>query len=889
MSSLRSHSVQVAGLVAVSLVAVLSACKGSGGANGLLPSGSMNGSHGVSMSRVAPPMSLAKPVSLSPALVSAPPMANTPILPPSVMTTARQSSARHRAGGHTQAQPMQTISGSSWTGVPGSATQVAASPDGSLWALGTGGVTDEPIWHYVGGTWTNIPGAATHIAVTPTGVLYAVNSAGGLYQWNGGSSTWSVIAGGSSAVAVAADGSLYVLSNGGGTDHAIWHSTDGGATWTELPGSGVAISGNWDPNTHTVPGGSVTPNGFYIINAEGYIYYGIAAGTFTAFDGGASGIAATTIGGLFVIGYPVNNVLGNQVYYWNLNNAGGGWSYQTGAGLSVGANGNAVYVVTVNNAIYTSTITGSGRAAGPGTALTGPNYGPATICGTGNTLDCGYVATDVATRLGYPVQQGYDGRGVTIAIVIDSDLAAGDLSAYETYNGTPSTGRSVTTESVDGGTGVTSGQGEATLDEETIAGLAPGSNIILYEMPDLSSQHIDDAYNKIVSDGTAKVVSSSFGGCEYAGMSGEDTILATGAQAGIAWMASSGDQGNECYNGTGYSFGPNSPASNTHVIAVGGNETYPNGTDQLLNPVVWNDNNCGGPCAGGGGVSAYWNLPGYQQGLGGVTSTSARNEPDISMPAEYTAIDENAAWGLQAGTSWSSPEFAAMMAELYEYCGTSFENPITVIYNVYRASPSAFVDVTSGNDQYGGATPYYTAGAGYDNASGLGIPNGAAFANAACPSNQPASIVMRPESIVQSAAHRPAEAFTVNVTPMVRDIVDIGRRSSNATTRIQIVLEPTSTLASDEATVISTLQSAGFTIVQRFSNHLVVDATAPSGTVERFFSTSMHDVSQGIYGTRYMPATSVTVPASIAPYVSGVNLDNVVTMFGRPIRMAPHH
>ncbi len=888
----------VAGLVGVlAMLSALSACKG-GSAGGIVPGALTQNGNGASMSRQAPPMSLVKLPSTSPALVPAPAMASTTILPPSAMTAAGTMKVNQRTGARahvqTHAQPMQSISGSSWTLVPAAASQVVASPDGTLWALGAG-TGDRAIWHYSGGsagTWTNISGAATNLAVSPSGALYAVNAEGGIYQYNANSSSWTTIAGGASAVAIGADASIYVLSNGGVGDHAIWHSTDGGATWTELAGSGVAISANWDPNTHTVPGGSVTPGGFYIINAEGYIYYGTSGGTFVAFNGGASGVASTAIGGLFVIGYPVNNALGNQVYYWNLNNAGGGWQYQTGAGLSVSANGNAAYVAAVGNAIYESTITGSGRAAGPGTALSGPAYGPAAICGVADTVSCGYAAEDIAAKLDYPVQQGYDGRGITIAIVIDSDLAAGDLAAYETYNQTPATGRTVTTESVDGGTGVTAGpgQGEATLDEETIAGLAPGANIILYETPDLSGQSINDAYNKIISDGVAKVVSSSFGGCESAGMAGEDTILATGAQDGIAWMASAGDQGNECYNGTGYQQGANSPASDTYVIGVGGNETYPTSGDAVTNPVVWNDTNCGGPCAGGGGVSAYWALPGYQQSLSGVTSSAFRNEPDITMPAEYTATYENGAWGLQAGTSWSSPEFAAMMAEIYEYCGTSFEDAPALIYNVYRAvGYSAFIDVTSGNDQFGGASPFYTAGTGYDNASGIGIPEGVAFGNAACPSNQPASIVMRPDSSVQYAVHRPAEAYSVNVTPAVHGLVDLGRRSPSALTRIQIVLRPTSTLAADEQSVISTLSGAGFTIAETFSDHLVVDATAPSGTVERFFGTSMHDVAQGTYGTRYMPESSVTVPASLAPYVSGINLDNVVTMFARPISMAARH
>ena len=77
--------------------------------------------------------------------------------------------------------------------------------------------------------------------------------------------------------------------------------------------------------------------------------------------------------------------------------------------------------------------------------------------------------------------------------------------------------------------------------------------------------------------------------------------------------------------------------------------------------------------------------------------------------------------------------------------------------------------------------------------------------------------------------------------------------------------------------VIGILQLAGFSITQTFANHLVIDAAAPTTTVEQFFTTTIHDVSQETSGIRYAPATSFTIPASLAPYVAGVPLDNLIT------------
>ncbi len=75
---------------------------------------------------------------------------------------------------------------------------------------------------------------------------------------------------------------------------------------------------------------------------------------------------------------------------------------------------------------------------------------------------------------------------------------------------------------------------------------------------------------------------------------------------------------------------------------------------------------------------------------------------------------------------------------------------------------------------------------------------------------------------------------------------------------------------------MSALQSAGFRITARYSNRTIIDAAAPSATVERFFSTQMHTVSQGKYGERFANLTPAGVPSSIAPYIRTASLSNVV-------------
>jgi subtilase family serine protease len=496
----------------------------------------------------------------------------------------------------------------------------------------------------------------------------------------------------------------------------------------------------------------------------------------------------------------------------------------------------------------------------------------------------------VAQDLDFPVQHHYDGTGQTIAVVIDSDVSRADLTAFFQYFQIPTTGRTITSEPVRPLTHtsvitVKDQNAEATLDVETVAGLAPGANIIIYQMQDLSDQSLINAYNQVISEGKAFIVNNSFGGCDESGTTGIDPVLQSGAQKGIAFLFSSGDTGNVCDNTTKpMTVGPSYPGDSPYALGIGGNETLAGSS--LTTPIVWNDHSCSsGQCASGGGVSSVYSIPSYQQGVAGTASQTHRNSPDFSMPAEDVAVYYNSTWHDLLGTSWSAPEATALFAELYQYCGArgraiaGVTNPATIPYYVASQSIATnFTDVTGGNDQFNGLTPFYSGAAGYDDATGFGVPKGWTFTQTACPGGTPAGTLARTSmsEMFSMASTRPARDLTLDVTPRVTGLADEGPRAGSAETPIQFVLLPNSNMAAGEAAIVSALQSAGFTLTQRFSNHLVVDASAPAATVNRFFRTSIHNVAQGRYGTRYLPSTQIVVPASIAPYVAGVSLDNVV-------------
>jgi hypothetical protein len=422
------------------------------------------------------------PASVSPARVSAPPMARTAIQSSSTMSSLRPESS---------VQPL------GFTQLPGAGVFVTASPDGSIWVLSTLGVPtgDKLIYHYQNGTWTNIPGAALRIASAPDNSLWAVNAAGGIYHYVNGN--WSTIAGGASDLAVGADGSLFVVSNQaeGPYGYGIYHYSNG--IWTQLPGAGVRVSASWDTGSYSY---NIAPGGFYIVNAQLSLFYYNPSLGFTQIPGAAIQLAPTTTGGLFVLGVP-NSPNGNPIYYNDLST--GTWTQQSGAGVAIATNTTGVYVIGANNGIYHS----PAIATGGGTPLSGPSFYPpqCTAAGPG----CAWAATSVANALQYPVQSGYNGSGQTIAIIVDSAYNLTDRNAYLAYSQTPSTSRTISTQLIDGASASPNSTGvfEASLDVETIAGLAPGANVVSYVVPQLTTMHEIDALNTIITTGQAHVVS----------------------------------------------------------------------------------------------------------------------------------------------------------------------------------------------------------------------------------------------------------------------------------------------------------------------------------------------------------------------------------------------
>jgi cell division septation protein DedD len=340
----------------------------------------------------------------------------------------------------------------------------------------------------------------------------------------------------------------------------------------------------------------------------------------------------------------------------------------------------------------------------------------------------GWLATGVAKAFDYPVQHGCNGAGQTVGVIIDSPIKQSDITTYMGQAGVTQVG-TITNVAVDGGGTYSSSSSsdtvEASLDVETIIGLAPGANIRVYNFPSLSDQSIEDAYNMAVSDNLVTATNSSFGGCETGDtpfVTSTNSIAQQGAAKGITFAASSGDSGSDECGTNNNPPGVSAPASGTYFVGVGAvNFTDNTSTGALA--TITSGTDSGNGFASGGGVSTEFALPSYQTGVSGMI-TSGRNSPDVSLPGVGAQLVSGGSTFAVDGTSWSCPEFVAFMAEATQLHGARFGQVLPAIYSTFGGSFTNYTDVTSGTNGS------YTAKAGYDQVTGIGAPKGWALANA---------------------------------------------------------------------------------------------------------------------------------------------------------------
>lgn len=310
-----------------------------------------------------------------------------------------------------------------------------------------------------------------------------------------------------------------------------------------------------------------------------------------------------------------------------------------------------------------------------------------------------------------------DGTGQTIAIVdaySDPNIQS-DLNAFDTQFGLANTTVAQVNET--GGTGLPGADStggwemEESLDVEWAHAVAPGAKLVLVAA---SSPNDNDLLSGVsYAAANANVVSMSWGGGEFSGENSYDGYF---SRAGVAFVASSGD------NGAPISW----PAASPNVLSVGGTALSLGAGNTYGGESGWSGS--------GGGPSAYETQPSYQSGV--VTQTTSRANPDVAYDASpstgfavYDSYPNNGTsygWLQVGGTSAGAPQWAALIAIADQgralsskpaIDSTSAQELQTTLYK--NATTGIFHDVTSGTST---GSPYYTAGVGYDYVTGIGSP-----------------------------------------------------------------------------------------------------------------------------------------------------------------------
>ncbi len=245
---------------------------------------------------------------------------------------------------------------------------------------------------------------------------------------------------------------------------------------------------------------------------------------------------------------------------------------------------------------------------------------------------------------------------------------------------------------------------EEALDVEWAHALAPAASIVLVEAYSGTIPDLMTGVQTAAGIAGVSVVTMSWSGNEglyYVPY--YDTLFAT---PGITFVAASGDSGN--FGGVQY------PASSPNVVGVGGTTLQVDSSGNYLGETPWNGTS--------GGISSIELEPAYQFS---VQASGERSTPDIAFDGNPNtgvavyAMDPfsgQGSWMTVAGTSLGAQAVGALIAVVDQ--GRALDNQpalgsdqtLTALYSL----PSS---------------DFHSVGAGFNQQTGLGTPNGAGFIN----------------------------------------------------------------------------------------------------------------------------------------------------------------
>ncbi len=352
------------------------------------------------------------------------------------------------------------------------------------------------------------------------------------------------------------------------------------------------------------------------------------------------------------------------------------------------------------------------------------------------------------------------GTGVTIGIVGRTNPGTTNWSTFRSVLGLPVNTPTIIVNGTNPGDLGAGEDGEADLDAEWSGGVAPGATVKFVASASTSSTDgVDLSAQYIVNNNLADVMSTSFGSCESAMGSAENTfynnLWSQAASQGITACISTGDSGpagcaaGSATTGSGQS-GVNGLASTPYDIAVGATQlsnssSYWNASGAATGYIPetpWNES---GTVSGGSGLwstssgaSTTYAKPSWQSAPG-VPSANSRYLPDVCLDGSDMffgnygmLVYTQGAMATTGGTSAASPSFAGLMALVIQKYGRQ-GNANTKLYQLGTAQyngtgPAVFHDITSGNNNVPGLTGF-TAATGWDEVTGLGTVDVDALVN----------------------------------------------------------------------------------------------------------------------------------------------------------------
>jgi uncharacterized protein (TIGR03437 family) len=352
---------------------------------------------------------------------------------------------------------------------------------------------------------------------------------------------------------------------------------------------------------------------------------------------------------------------------------------------------------------------------------------------------------------------GIDGSGQSLVIAGQTAINLSDIQQFRSYFSLPPNDPQTMLVPGAGDPGISkSDLSEADLDLEWSGAVARNASIIYVYADDVML-----AVQYAIDQNLAPVVSISYGLCELETSTSDALAFRSWAKQGnaqgITWFSASGDNGGaDCNDSQNPGLAVDLPASVPEVTGVGGTE-FQEGGGQYWSPandssrasvlsyipeMAWNDSaSDGSPAATGGGASVVFTKPEWQTGSG-VPGDNARHVPDVSLSgsADHDGymVYTGGSLGVFGGTSVPAPAFAGIAALLNQYlvsthaqqaAGVGNMNP--TLYALAQFVPDVFHDVTTGDNVVTAAcssrnracsnSPVgYTAGVGYDPATGLG-------------------------------------------------------------------------------------------------------------------------------------------------------------------------